>query len=240
MFQTSRSNLISIAKGICIILMVIGHSGCQRDVFSFIYFFHMPLFFFVSGFFFSIDKVCNLESYIVRKIKALWLPFLKWSLIFLAAHNLFYRIHFVNSAFTIVDYLKQLCLIPFMYGNDELIGGFWFLNNLFYTTIFVAIFCRIAQNRMPNDSKLSLLVFTVSFLLFLLGLSIYDKSGHVAAREFVSLTYAMTCFCLGYVANSKRIFSSSYTHEHINEAPNNTIENMKFLAMGGVKSYCVF
>lgn len=47
----SRNTTISIVKGICIILMVIGHSGCPELLHDFIYLFHMPVFFFVSGYF---------------------------------------------------------------------------------------------------------------------------------------------------------------------------------------------
>lgn len=44
---------ISIAKALGIILMVVGHSGCPEILARFIYLFHMPLFFFCSGYFFT-------------------------------------------------------------------------------------------------------------------------------------------------------------------------------------------
>lgn len=45
-----RNITLDIMKGIGIILMVIGHSGCPPFLKNFIYTFHMPLFFMISGY----------------------------------------------------------------------------------------------------------------------------------------------------------------------------------------------
>lgn len=51
-----RVESVTIAKAIGIILMVVGHSGLGGYPIRFIYLFHMPLFFFLSGY-------CFKESY---------------------------------------------------------------------------------------------------------------------------------------------------------------------------------
>lgn len=40
-------------KGLCICLVILGHSAIPSGLFDFIYSFHMPAFFFINGFFFS-------------------------------------------------------------------------------------------------------------------------------------------------------------------------------------------
>lgn len=45
----TRDNSWDALKGIGILLMVIGHSGCPEYLRSFIYLFHMGLFYYVSG-----------------------------------------------------------------------------------------------------------------------------------------------------------------------------------------------
>ena len=53
--NTKRIDSIDIAKGITILLMVIGHCHLQPDfkyLYLWIFSFHMPLFFFLSGYFF--------------------------------------------------------------------------------------------------------------------------------------------------------------------------------------------
>lgn len=47
--MNQRDNTWDAVKGIGIILMVVGHSGCPMVMHDFIYLFHMGLFFFVSG-----------------------------------------------------------------------------------------------------------------------------------------------------------------------------------------------
>lgn len=53
MEQKTRNKTIDISRGIAIILMVIGHSGCNEYVRKFIYLFHMAVFFMISGYLFT-------------------------------------------------------------------------------------------------------------------------------------------------------------------------------------------
>ena len=62
------NNNISIAKGIGIILMVIGYAGCPTWMFQFIYLFHMPLFFFLSGYCFNNQYIDDKKIFIFRRI----------------------------------------------------------------------------------------------------------------------------------------------------------------------------
>ena len=50
---SGRNTVIAIAKGIAIILMVIGHADAPGLLTNFIYTFHMPLFFMAAGYFFN-------------------------------------------------------------------------------------------------------------------------------------------------------------------------------------------
>ena len=46
-----RDTVLSVSKGIAIILMVAGHAEAPELVTNFIYTFHMPLFFMAAGYF---------------------------------------------------------------------------------------------------------------------------------------------------------------------------------------------
>jgi fucose 4-O-acetylase-like acetyltransferase len=72
----NKNNYVSIAKGIAIVLMVIGHAGCPALLHDTIYSFHMPFFFIVSGMFFvpPIDRGF-MKQFIKRRIKGLYIPF---------------------------------------------------------------------------------------------------------------------------------------------------------------------
>ena len=86
----NRDTTIDVLKGIGIILVVIGHSCCPQLLNDFIFSFHMPLFFIASGYFFEMKNLENKKDYLKRKIRGIYFPYLKWSVIFLLLHNLFY------------------------------------------------------------------------------------------------------------------------------------------------------
>ena len=69
-----RDTVLDITKAIGIILMVMGHLHFSEDVFDkYIYAFHMPLFFIVSGILFNQDK--TLKNTIISRAKALLVPY---------------------------------------------------------------------------------------------------------------------------------------------------------------------
>lgn len=66
-----RNNSLDIAKAICIILMVVGHSGCPTFLHDFVYMFHMPCFFFVSGWLLNDKYITDLKTGLIQKTKGL-------------------------------------------------------------------------------------------------------------------------------------------------------------------------
>src|SRR5471030_1775734 len=77
--MNSRNNNIDIAKGIGIILVVLGHNWLithDKDGFLFraIYSFHMPLFFFLAGIF--LKETQAFKEFSLSKVDALLKPYL--------------------------------------------------------------------------------------------------------------------------------------------------------------------
>ena len=71
-----RDPVLDSMRGIGIVLMVLGHAGFPGS--SFIYLFHMALFFMLSGWFFSPhtgESAHRLARFAKRKVVTLWLPF---------------------------------------------------------------------------------------------------------------------------------------------------------------------
>ncbi len=93
------NTVISIIKGLGIILMVMGHAEVPDLISNFIYIFHMPLFFIAAGYFFSRKHLDNPWEFCRRRFKGLYVPFLKWSLIFLILHNLWFEIGILNEQY---------------------------------------------------------------------------------------------------------------------------------------------
>ncbi len=65
-----------IAKGIAIILVVMGHSY-KGNICHFIFLFHMPVFFFLAGYFFNFDRyVVNIKDFMKNNANRLLIPVL--------------------------------------------------------------------------------------------------------------------------------------------------------------------
>lgn len=138
---TQRNNAVSIAKGIGIMLMVLAHSQFSEFGDDLINMFHMPLFFIMSGYCFKESYLSDAKKYVMQKIKGIYWPYVKWSAIFLALHNICCTLHLYDPQF---GYTGMTCrfdahdfmlhavkIVGTMSGHDLLLGGFWFLKSLF-------------------------------------------------------------------------------------------------------------
>lgn len=99
LYKMKHNTTISICKAIAIIAMVIGHADCPGPIGAFIYEWHMPLFFICSGYFFSLRYLNDEATFVKKRIKGLYLPFLKWSIFFLVIHNLMFRVGIMNERY---------------------------------------------------------------------------------------------------------------------------------------------
>lgn len=131
----NRDSSLDVAKGLLIILMVVGHSGCPEYLNKVIYLFHMPAFFFISGMLLNDKYFSDCKSFLLRKIKGIYLPFVKWSILFLALHNVFFWLHIYNVEYDLIHHIIKVARILTMTGSEQLLGGFWFLKELFYASI---------------------------------------------------------------------------------------------------------
>ena len=109
-------------KAMAIILVVIGHTVIPFSIVNeYIYSFHVPLFFWVSGFCFKEVYLNNLFLFIKKRIVRLYLPYVIWGLVFLALHNVFVMFH-------IYEHLLQIHL-------DQVL--FYFLEYLNLNILFL-------------------------------------------------------------------------------------------------------
>lgn len=79
--KSNRLEHIDILKGLLIILVVIGHIGGIPTLHKYIYWFHMPCFFMISGYLFQAKKK-KTKNIIITKIQNYTIPYLFWSIFF--------------------------------------------------------------------------------------------------------------------------------------------------------------
>lgn len=190
MLKKSRNNYISIAKAIGIILMVVGHSGCPSAICNFIYLFHMPLFFVCSGYFYKeiADKASLLYFY-KKRINGLYLPYLKWSILFLLLHNVFRYFNITGSViYQAQDYIRQLIRLVTMTDYELLIRPFWFIKELLFASVIVASISMIRAHLFPQIGTFTLLFFSLAIAIFAKFLPLIPLIGDCSLL-FLSIAY---------------------------------------------------
>ena len=102
---SDRLTFIDILKGIGIVFLIMGHMGFGNDFDFYIHGFHMPLFFFVSGYLFNIKRTfCEVIS---RKFKALIIPYASFGMV-----ALYYFISFRGAGQEkIIKFIKHFTFI---------------------------------------------------------------------------------------------------------------------------------
>ena len=90
---------VGYLKALGILLMVFGHSGNTNHINHFIYMFHMPLFFIASGYCFKDKYLSTPRKYIYNKVKGIYWPYVKWSLLFLLLHNVCFNLHLYSDQY---------------------------------------------------------------------------------------------------------------------------------------------
>lgn len=150
--RMGRDNVISILKGIGILLVVVGHSGCPQIISRWIYCFHMPLFFMASGYFFSDKYIDDPWTFFRKKVNGIYWPFVKWSIAFLLLHDIFMYLGIMNTGygsahgdcpswFSSMDILRNsVDVVTKMTSYDYFIcGAFWFFRALFVGNVLLCI-----------------------------------------------------------------------------------------------------
>lgn len=125
-----RNALIDIAKGIGIILVVLGHLDTNGQISrEFIYSFHMPLFFFLSGIFAKTNL--NFRQYFKKSFLSLYLPYF----IFVIIDTILFTAINLITHDSVKEYIKSNAMalvgFDFMPKNRVL----WFLFALFVIRI---------------------------------------------------------------------------------------------------------
>lgn len=71
---SNRITEVDILRGICMIAIVIGHMGVLK-LKKFVYVFHLPVFFILSGYFFESSKNLGFGTFVRKKVSQLIVPY---------------------------------------------------------------------------------------------------------------------------------------------------------------------
>lgn len=198
--KNERINYFDIAKGIGIILVVLGHMEyIDINLRYVIVSFHMPLFFVVSGMLMNIsnEETRDMKSYIKGKAKRIMLPYLSFSLLYLAV---IVALIFTSSDYTWTYFFENVWLAVCLYGISVL----WFLPAMFFSSILFVLMRKKLSHIITVISTLVavIIAFYLNCGLALLNLS-YSKEFYfyhlnLLLVGILRIPFALMFICIGY------------------------------------------
>lgn len=169
-------NEINIMRGMAVLCVVIGHSFNPTEtptilgfIKSFVYCFHMPAFFFISGFLEG-DKrrsIGEKKQAIIKKARRLMIPYF-----FLTVVTAVLKMLFGVLARNPLNY--STIVVDVLIGRNNPNGGLWFLYALFVISFFGIIF----------DMMDRLILMSIMFIIYILNLFIFKQSGYIIGFFF--------------------------------------------------------
>lgn len=214
----TRDRSVDIAKGLGIILMVMGHAGMPHS--SIIFRFHMALFFILSGWCFSdkyLDGIKNVLTFVWKKIKGLYIPFVLFNGGTLLLRGVFIKLNiytnnemfleespFGGNAYGIFDNLhgveiKNYLVNVFKFAGESQLGGAtWFLRVMFGVTVMWCLVNAVLKSVAKFDEKMRMCI-NISLSVFLVFVSWnWMQNDKHFPLQFDTVASAYIMFCIGY------------------------------------------
>ena len=184
--MSKRIEYIDIARGIGILLVVMGHNdfaAISPFAYKVIYSFHMPLFFFLSGYF--INPSVEFWTFFKKRFNSLLKPY--FFTIFL--------IYFVSISFGRIGFQTALQrIIKSLYGAGYYIDWvqLWFLPHLFAVSLYAFLFYVVVSKIDNRPIRWAILLLTLWIAsLFLQTFYPYPLSVFGREYELFGLPYSL-------------------------------------------------
>src|SRR5579862_1205738 len=137
-----RKNYLDVLKGMGIFYVVFGHVTHIEVLRAYIWNFHMPLFFLISGFLFNAGKYDNFKSLFKSKFNSIYLPY-----VFFFAVTFLYWV-LIERKFRGGEYSILNQFMGLFYGTYEgehlnFNGALWFLPCLFVVELMFYFVSKI-------------------------------------------------------------------------------------------------
>lgn len=167
----NRNINIDIIKGIGIILMVGGHCGMPFT--HFIYLFHMAIFFMASGYCFNASNSETMQdvlSFVERKFKGLWFPYVLWTAVFSLLHNVFIKAGIYSpTPWSISEIGKNIIKSFFLHGHTQLGSALWFISALMQIAVLYCCIDYVIKKVTVSKKANFLLQGAVSIVFLAVG-----------------------------------------------------------------------
>ena len=158
-----RIRWVDILRFLGMTLIYWGHLGTSEGVTLYIFAHHVPLFFFISGFFASLSPAeGSFFRFLWKKVRSLILPYLFFSALFYALQLAVGQLRFSQ--------LPSALLVSAAGVRNQVPGPLWFFTCLFIVAIVFELIKRIMSAVFGNAKMGGFFSVLAALLLFLVGI----------------------------------------------------------------------
>ena len=209
----NRNINLDILKGIGIISVLIGHIGNKVSG-SFVYTYHMAIFFFVSAYLYNEEKYGDKPlEYLIKRIRGMWGKYVFFSIVLISLHNVLNKFKFYPpyiKNYSIDNWLVKVLNSLLFNAEDVALGTLWFVPTLilalgvFGTVVYLSkkmsiIICKKCKAEDNSNIELikKLLIVLISIILGSLGVYLNINNLSLLYRFHTSFVVIPIC-TMGY------------------------------------------
>lgn len=190
-YVSKRIKWIDMVKGVGMLLVMFAHAPLPEPIIKYIYAFHMPLFFFISGYLLNMSKYDSFKKFFKSKFKSLLIPYF----IFSTTNYLFGAIVFNEFAGKSLNVALQPLLGMFVgiRGTNWTLcnGTLWFVLALFMAEMVFYFTVKLFKDN-NKDIAISIIIFAVILYVYnmFVGESLlWSIDASIIAIVFLELGY---------------------------------------------------
>jgi acyltransferase len=221
--KDGRNSIVDNVRGIGIIFVVIGHAPGISSVFhGFIFSFHVPLFFFLSGF--SFKEIVHLDSffiYIKKLSKSLLVPF---SFFWLISYLYWLPTHLAGGNSVLYkNYTVFTPILGFFKATSDAMPmnpALWFFTALFFISLIYWML------RFFINNKYILIVF--SFFISIISVLYFDK---IRQLSYWNINISLVCIVFYALGNFFKNSINNFDKKIVNRKLLSSIAALLFLCL---------
>lgn len=158
----SRIAWVDILRFLGMTMIYWGHLGLSDNVLLYIFAHHVPLFFFISGFFAQRAAEENMGRFLWKKVRSLVFPYLFFTILYYGFHIIVYDLPIKSVPSALWVSLRGI--------RNEVAGPLWFFTCLFVVVILYELLRRISAAIFGNGPAGNMVCFFLCVGLYIVGI----------------------------------------------------------------------
>ena len=169
----------------------------------------MPCFFFISGMLLSDSCIEDVKYGIIHKVKSYYLPFVKWSILFVLLHNLFTYMGLQSGFYDVKATMTKVLRVFLLKQSEPMLSQLWFLASLTISSLLAVFTTHLLKTKKLLNIKFLCLSIAISLSLSVI-LSYVEINGRVTMVRisFFAYSFYLSGFLFRNLKLTKRFLSA--------------------------------